>query len=151
MPKIPQNLRERAIGMLIAGMTIKAVAMNPGCSTRAILHLRQRFQATGRTEDRPRSGRPRVTTRGQDRYIRNTHLRDRFQTATATAANSHGTYNSRISTQTVLNRWREGGLSARCPHVGCLLARCHRCYVHTQFYLALYMCVFILSFPCGYF
>ena len=26
------------------------------------------------------------------------------------------------------------------------------CYVHTQFYLALYMCVFILnSFPCGYF
>ena len=27
-----------------------------------------------------------------------------------------------------------------------------RCYVHTQFYLALYMCVFILnSFPCGYF
>ena len=27
-----------------------------------------------------------------------------------------------------------------------------KCYVHTQFYLALYMCVFILnSFPCGYF
>ena len=25
------------------------------------------------------------------------------------------------------------------------------CYVHTQFYLALYMCVFIFSFPCGYF
>ena len=27
-----------------------------------------------------------------------------------------------------------------------------RCYVYTQFYLALYMCVFILTgFPCGYF
>ena len=25
------------------------------------------------------------------------------------------------------------------------------CYVHTQFYLALYMCVFIFGFPCGYF
>ena len=26
------------------------------------------------------------------------------------------------------------------------------CYIHTQFYLALYMCVFILNgFPCGYF
>ena len=26
------------------------------------------------------------------------------------------------------------------------------CYVYTQFYLALYMCVFILNgFPCGYF
>ena len=30
--------------------------------------------------------------------------------------------------------------------------RLNNCYVHTQFYLALYMCVFILnSFPCGYF
>ena len=28
----------------------------------------------------------------------------------------------------------------------------YTCYVHIQFYLALYMCVFILnSFPCGYF
>ena len=61
MPRIPQNLRERAIGMLNAGMTMNAVAMNIGCSTRAIRHLRQRFQATERTEDRPRSRRPRVT------------------------------------------------------------------------------------------
>ena len=48
-----------------AGMTMSAVAMIVGCSTRAIRQLRQRFQATGRTEDRPRSGRRRVATRGQ--------------------------------------------------------------------------------------
>ena len=72
--------------MLNAGMTMNAVAMNIGCSTRAFRHHRQRFQAKGRTEDRPRSGRPGVTTCGQDRYIRDTHLRDRFQIATATAA-----------------------------------------------------------------
>ena len=58
-----------AIGMLNAGMTMNAVAMNTGCSTRAIRHLRQRFQATGRTEDRPRSGRTRVSKLGQNRYI----------------------------------------------------------------------------------
>ena len=44
-----QNLRKRVIGMLNAGMTINAVAVNIRCSTRAIRHLRQRFQATGRT------------------------------------------------------------------------------------------------------
>ena len=44
MPRIPQNLHERAIGMLNAGMTINAVAMNIACSIRAIRHLRQRFQ-----------------------------------------------------------------------------------------------------------
>ena len=55
--------------MLKAGMTMNAIAMNVRCCTRAIRHLRQRFQATGRTEDRPRIGRLCVTTRGQDRYI----------------------------------------------------------------------------------
>ena len=73
MSRIPQNLRERAIGMLNAGMTMNVVVMNIGCSTRAIRHLRQRFHATGRTKDRPRSGRPRVTTRGQDRYHDSEH------------------------------------------------------------------------------
>ena len=42
MTRIRQNLRERAIGMLKAGMTMNAVAMNIGCSIRAIRHLRQR-------------------------------------------------------------------------------------------------------------
>ncbi|XP_076343273.1 uncharacterized protein LOC143243309 [Tachypleus tridentatus] len=36
--------------------------------------------------DRPRSGRPRVTTPLQDHYIRLRHLRDRTTTATSTAS-----------------------------------------------------------------
>ena len=78
---ILENLHKCAIGMLNAGMTIVADAMNIGCSTHAIRHLWQNFQATGRLEDRPRSGCLCVMTNGQDRYILNTHLRNRFQTA----------------------------------------------------------------------
>ena len=37
-------------------------------------------------------------------YIMNTHLRNRFQTATATAANTPGLRSNRISAQTVHNR-----------------------------------------------
>ena len=107
-------------------MTMNAVPTNIGCSTRAIRHFRLRFHATGRKEDPPRSGRQRVTTRGQARYIRNTHQRNRFQTATATAANNHGTHNNRISAQTVRNCLSEGGLCARRPYVCCVLARRHR-------------------------
>ena len=40
MLRIPQNLRDRASGMFNAGMTMNAVAMNIGCSTRDIRHLR---------------------------------------------------------------------------------------------------------------
>ena len=122
MPRIPQNLRESAIGTLNAGVAMNAVARNKGCSTRATRHLRQPFQATGRTEDRVRSGRPRVTTRSQYRYIWNIHQHNRFQTVTAVAAYTRGTPNNHISAQTVRNRLREGGLSARRPYVGCVLA-----------------------------
>ena len=53
--------------------------------------LVERFEifGTGSTNDLPRHGRPRVITRGQNSYIMNRHLRNRFQTATVTAANTH--------------------------------------------------------------
>ena len=47
MPRIQQNLRERAIGMLNAVMTMNAVAMNIGCCTRAIPHLGNVFKQQG--------------------------------------------------------------------------------------------------------
>ena len=84
MPRIPNNLRERAIGMLDAGMSTENVARHVGCSSRAIRNLLIRS-----TNDLPRRGRP----RGQGSYIMNTHLRNRFQTATATAANTPGLHN----------------------------------------------------------
>ena len=121
MPRIPNNLRERAINILDAGMSTEHVARHVGCSSRAIRNLRIRFRTTGSTNHLPRRGRPRVTTRGQDRYIMNMHLRNRFQTATATAANTPGLHNNRISTQTVRNRLRENGLHAQRPYVGCVL------------------------------
>ena len=54
------------------------------------------------------------------------HLRNRFQTATATTANTPGLRNNRISAQTVRNRLRENGLHARRPYVGCVLTQCNR-------------------------
>ena len=78
MPRIPQNLRERAIGILNAGITMNAFAMNIGFFYSCYSTPQAIFQTTGRTEDPPRSERPHVTTRGQDRHIRNTHLRNRY-------------------------------------------------------------------------
>ena len=69
--------------------------------------------------DRPRSGRPRVTSRRQDRTIRLAHLRNRHLTATETALNTVGTHNRQISPKTVgRSRLREIGLRARRPYVG---------------------------------
>ena len=87
--------------MLEAGASTEDVAVQVGSSVQAVRSLRRQFVQTGSTGDLPRSGRPRVTTPAQDRYILNQHLRNRFLTATATASVTPGTHNPRISAQTV--------------------------------------------------
>jgi len=126
MPRIPENLRERALGMLEAGGTTAEVAARVGASVQSIRSIRRRFAQTGSTRDLPRSGRPRVTSRAQDRYILNQHLRDRFRSATDTAAVTPGTHNNRMSAQTVRNRLAESGLHGRRPYVGSVLSRRRR-------------------------
>ena len=82
------------------------------CSSRAVRNLRVRFRTTGNTNDLPRRGRLLLTTRGQDNSIMKKHFRNIFQTATATAANTPGLHNNRISAQTVSKCLRENGLHA---------------------------------------
>ena len=127
MPRLPQNLRERAVGMLQAGMRTVQIARQLGTTSRTIRRLRETFNATGVTNDRPRSGRSRVTTRGEDRYILTSHLRDRYMPAVATSRNTPGTHNNRISAQTVINRLRERGIRARRTYKGHVLTQRHRC------------------------
>jgi transposase len=81
MTRVPAHLCECALGMLQGGMRTADVAKEINCNVRTVRQLRQRFRETGQTADRPRSGRPRVTTSAQDWYIR-THLRDRDRMAT---------------------------------------------------------------------
>ena len=89
MLRVPAHLRERAADV--------ARAIN--CNVRTVRRLKQRYRDTGRTADCPRSGRQRVTTSAQDRYIGTSHLRDRYRMAT-TARVRPGTHNPSISAQT---------------------------------------------------
>ena len=110
MPKVPDHLRERALGMLRGGMRTADVASAINCNVLTVRRLRQRYRETGWTADRPRSGRPRVTTPAQDRYILTSHMRDRYRMAIITAKVTPGMHNPSISAQTVRNRLREAGL-----------------------------------------
>ena len=110
MLRVPAHLRERALGMLQGGMRSADVARAIHCNVRTVRHRRQRYRETGWTADSPRSGRPRVTTPAQNRYIQTSH-RDRYRIAT-TARVTPGTHNPSISAQTVHNRLREAGLRA---------------------------------------
>ena len=94
------------------------------CDVCTVRRLRQCYRESGRTADRPRSGRPRVTP-AQDWYIQTSHLRDRYRMAT-TARVTPGTQNRSISAQTVCKRLREAGLRACRLVVRQVLTRHHR-------------------------
>uniref|UniRef100_A0A4W5MPX7 Tc1-like transposase DDE domain-containing protein n=1 Tax=Hucho hucho TaxID=62062 RepID=A0A4W5MPX7_9TELE len=126
MPRVPAHLRERALGMLQGGKRTADVARAINCNVHTVRRLRQRCRETGWTADRPRSGRPRVTTPAQDRYIQASHLWDRYRMATTTARVTPGTHNPSISAQTVRNRLRDAGLKACRPVVRQVLTRHHR-------------------------
>lgn len=113
MPKLRSEQRQNAIGRLQAGSTQQAVANHFGVSRQTISNLWRRYNATQSVQDRARSGRPRITSVAQDRYIRLRHLRDRTLTATSTTTEVPGL--RRISDQTVRNRLREAGLASRRP------------------------------------
>ena len=85
MPRLSENQRNQAIGMLQAGAMVNDVAKHFGCSRQTINNLNTRFAITGSVRDRPHPGQRRETSQQDDRYITLTHLRNRFLPATATA------------------------------------------------------------------
>jgi transposase len=85
MPRLSNNDRNQALGMLRAGISTREVARLFNCHQSTVVRLRQRFQTTNNVSDRPWPGQPRVTTDQQDRHIQLQHLRNRFKTAASTA------------------------------------------------------------------
>ena len=61
--------------MLQAGMSTTVVSRHFGGTRKTTEHLGRRFRVIGNVADRPRSGRRRVTTAADDRYIILQHLR----------------------------------------------------------------------------
>ena len=119
--------RGRAIARLQQRIAVREVARRLGVAASVICRLQQRWQATGRVQDRPRSGRPRKTTRREDRYI----TRQATMARTSTARHIRGQL--RVATQTNVsvstikkNRFHEVHLHARCSVKRPKLTRAHR-------------------------
>ncbi|XP_069109899.1 uncharacterized protein [Argopecten irradians] len=112
--------------MLTGGLPRRDIARRMECSPSTIVRLHQRYVQTGSLNDRPRPGRQRVTLDRQDRYIRVTHIHDRFQTASQTARTTIGINGRRISVSTVRRRLRSVGLKACRPFRGNMLTQRRR-------------------------
>ncbi len=103
MPQMSQVLRERAIYMLTAGMSTRAVACELNVHLSTISSLQRRFREFGSTSNRPHNCRPSVTTPPQDIHVQHLYLQDHRRLATRTAAATIGSHNQIISEQTIRN------------------------------------------------
>jgi transposase len=101
-------------------------------SRSTIWRLVRRVRVTGTFADRPRSGRPRVTSVRQDNFICHRHLRDRFVTGESTSRLVVGNRGRPISHYTVRRRLRERGITCRRLCRSLVLTLRHR---HQRLYL----------------
>lgn len=124
MTRLSPDERGRALGLLEANYSARAIARRMNCHHRTITNLAERYQRTNSSRDRPRSGRPRVTTRRDDRHIERDHLRDRHLPAAQTADTFPGP--NGVASRTVRRRLRTAGLHSRRPYVGPQLTPQHR-------------------------
>lgn len=121
----PQE-RLRAIGMIEAGSTHRQVAIALNRDHRIIDRLWDRYELTGTTTDRPRSGRPRVTSARDDRYLVNCALRQRSINSRRLREQFRAGTNINVSDQTIRNRLHAANLMARRPVVRQPLSRQQR-------------------------
>ena len=85
MPRLSQDERQQAIGMLAVGAHSQDVARRYNVQISIITRVRRLYKTVGSVSNRPRSGQSGVTTPTDDRQIRLVHLRNRPRLATLTA------------------------------------------------------------------
>ncbi len=115
MPRLSSIARARAIGQLENGASQTAVAARFGVSQATISKLRRRFHDTNDVKDRPRSGRPRVTTAATDRRIETLAARRRFVVSTVIQQEVQQPGRPRVSRSTIRRRLHNAGLRSRRP------------------------------------
>jgi transposase len=92
MSRLTEVQRGQAIALLMQGQRQQQAALQFGVNVSTVERLVRRLRDTRRVVDRPRRGRPRITTPRQDRAICLAHLRNRHVTATETALTTVGNH-----------------------------------------------------------
>lgn len=116
----------RACTMIENGHTQRHVARQMGVSQSCIRNVWNRYQTTQRYQRRPGSGRGRVTSAADDRYLTLMVRRNPFQPARVTQNQFRQATGIAVSTQTVRNRLHEAQMFARRPHVVTRMTDAHR-------------------------
>ena len=110
--------RERAIGMLTAGMSARDITRHFKHHESTIGRLLNRFQQTGNVTDRPRPGRPGKTTPWKDCFLTTSSRRNKFLSSRKLGCLRRNATGTRVCDRTVGNRLHTTRLKACRPYLG---------------------------------
>ena len=119
MARKKQLSKEKRVAIITLrneGQSVRKIGKTLKVSPSAVAKTIKRYKETGSHEDRPRKGRPRVTSAAEDKFIRVTSLRNRRLTAAQIRDQVNATQSSssrHISRTTVKRRLCESGLHGR--------------------------------------
>ena len=136
--------RERAIGILTAGMSARDIVRHFQRHEPTVSRLLNRFQQTVKVADRPRSGRPRKTTPREDRFLPISSRRNRFLSSRKLGRLLRNASGTRVCDRTVRNRLHAARLKACRPYVGIPLTP-----VYTLRNITITFYAFITSMCCS--
>jgi len=125
---VSMNKKNIALGLVNEGSRAYDVARRFGCNKRLIYRLQQRILNTGNINDLLWSGRPRITTPRENRYMVTSLSRHRFIPATIFCSVSDRLRGSESVFRFDRNRLRAAKLRAQRPyiHVDVPLTKRHR-------------------------
>ena len=118
--------RARAVAWFQDGVTKREVDRRLQVSISVIVRLIQRYTATGRVQERRRSGRPKKTNPREDRLIERQALQTRTASSSIIRKHVRVAANINISQQAIRNRLHGFNLRSRRPAVRPRLTPAHR-------------------------
>ena len=124
--RLTDEQRGRALALLDEGLGQREVARRLAVSHSTIQRLLQRFNETGSVQERRHTGRPRKTTRQEDRYLVLAALRERASTTVTLRGHLRAATGVNISCSTVSRRLHAADLRSRRPAVRPVLTPANR-------------------------
>lgn len=106
--------RQSIVTLRGEGYSFREIAKKVTVSYTAVRSAIVRYNETGKNNDRARKGRPKATSKSQDKFIRVTSLRNRRLTANEIAAQVSEAGEANVSATTVRRRLIAAGLNGRC-------------------------------------
>lgn len=101
---ISQEKRAQIYALHQAGFSVRNIARRVNCGKSAVQTAIQRYEESGSNRDRPRSGRPRVSSARDDAYLIQIARRRRQLTARMMQEEWQPAIGHRVAIQTIRNR-----------------------------------------------